>query len=71
MPGLIRLVYIRAVPACAAADRGVDVHAARAYCFDERAEINADIADRRDFVAEMKQRMTWMLTRKLRIATDG
>ncbi|WP_295881873.1 DUF433 domain-containing protein [uncultured Thiohalocapsa sp.] len=48
-----------------------EVHAALAYYFDHRDEIEQTIADRDAFVAAMKRRTPSLLSRKLAAAEDG
>jgi uncharacterized protein (DUF433 family) len=48
-----------------------EVHAALAYYFDHRDEIERTIADRDTFVAAMKRRTPSLLSRKLAAAADG
>lgn len=47
------------------------VHAALAYYFDHRAEVEQTIADRDASVAAMKRRTPSLLPRKLAAAADG
>lgn len=47
------------------------VHAALAYYFDLRSEIDAEIADRDAFVSEMIQKTPSLLSSKLARTADG
>ncbi len=42
-----------------------EVYAALSYYFDHRAEVDAEIADRDTFVADLRQRSSSLLERKL------